>query len=54
MRVMLSVALVSALAVGCASPAEKRAAAASGESAEMEDLEPEGPFDETLEDEPGE
>jgi hypothetical protein len=54
MRTLLSIALVTAALVGCAGPAEKRAAAGAGEPAEMEDLEADGPFDATLEDEPGE
>lgn len=45
--------LFAVLLAGCAGTAEKDAAydGPRGESAEMEDLEPAGPFDATLEDE---
>jgi hypothetical protein len=51
----LSLALLALAHWACAGTAEKEAAyGRPGEAAELEDLEPAGPFDATLEDVPGE
>ena len=54
MRALLSIVFVALALSGCAGVGgeDPDSELAPGESSEMEDLEPEGPFDATLENEP--